>query len=94
MAVDISKIKVKVVTDYFERDDVSTILSRLHPLGEKREVLISGKIEEETLFIITKIPDTEAPPEKLLKLKRQYWEIENLLHYRKDSDALRRGTIF
>lgn len=53
-------------------------------IERKREVLISGKIEEETLFIITNIPDTEATPERLLTLKRQYWEIENLLHYRKD----------
>lgn len=37
-AVDINQINVQVVTDYFERDDVSTILSRLHPLGEKRAI--------------------------------------------------------
>ena len=31
--IDFSKIRVKPVTDYFERADVETLLSRCHPLG-------------------------------------------------------------
>lgn len=36
--IDFEKIKVKVVTDYFERADVETLLSRHHPLGAKRAI--------------------------------------------------------
>jgi len=36
MAMDINNIKVEPVFDYFERADVSTILSRCHPLGDKK----------------------------------------------------------
>lgn len=36
--LDFDKIKVKVVTDYFDRAEVETLLSRHHPLGAKRAI--------------------------------------------------------
>ena len=36
--IDFSKIRVKPVTDYFERADVETLLSRCHPLGTKKAI--------------------------------------------------------
>lgn len=38
MVIDIKEIKVEPVYDYFERADVSTVLSRFHPLGEKKAI--------------------------------------------------------
>lgn len=34
--IDLEKIRIKRVTDYFEQADVETLLSRLHPLGCKK----------------------------------------------------------
>jgi hypothetical protein len=34
--IDLDRIKVALVTDYFERDEVETLLSRYHPLGAKK----------------------------------------------------------
>ena len=36
--IDFNKIRVKPVTDYFERADVETLLSRCHPLGMKKAI--------------------------------------------------------
>jgi hypothetical protein len=36
--MDINKIKVEPVYDYFDRADVSSVLSRCHPLGEKKAI--------------------------------------------------------
>ena len=36
--IDLNKIRVKPVTDYFERADVETLLSRCHPLGTKKAI--------------------------------------------------------
>jgi len=38
MAIDINKIKVEAVYDYFDRADVETVLSRCHPLGAKKAI--------------------------------------------------------
>lgn len=38
MNIDLSKIKVEPVYDYFERADVETVLSRCHPLGAKKAI--------------------------------------------------------
>ena len=50
----------------------------------RREVLKTGKIQQDTVFLITNLDCQKASAERLLELKRQYWEIENKLHYRKD----------
>jgi hypothetical protein len=36
--VDFAKLKLIKVTDYFDRADVESLLSRYHPLGEKRAI--------------------------------------------------------
>ena len=59
-------------------------LKQIAKLRRKRTVLKSGKTMEEEIFIITNLEVEEADAEKLLFLKRDYWSIENKLHYRKD----------
>lgn len=38
MSIDINKIKVEAVYDYFDRADVESVLSRCHPLGAKKGI--------------------------------------------------------
>lgn len=38
MKIDLDKIRVKPVTDYFEQADVETVMSRCHPLGYKKAI--------------------------------------------------------
>lgn len=56
-------------------------VARLH---RKRDILKNGKSTEETLYLITNLDHNQADPKQLLELKREYWSIENKLHYRKD----------
>lgn len=44
----------------------------------------SGEITEETLILITNLPEEQLSAKALLELNRNYWGIENKLHYRKD----------
>jgi predicted transposase YbfD/YdcC len=44
----------------------------------------TGHQENETVYGLTSLPAAEAPPLRLLTLVRQYWGIENGLHYRRD----------
>jgi len=53
-------------------------------LHRKREVLKPGKVEEETIFLITNRRYEELDVQSFLDLKQEYWAIENKLHYRKD----------
>ena len=43
-----------------------------------------GQWQETVLYGITSLPATIALPERLLKLKRGHWTIENRFHYVKD----------
>ncbi len=43
-----------------------------------------GEWHEEVRYAVTSLPATVAIPERLLKLKRGHWTIENRLHYVKD----------
>ena len=38
MKVDLNQIRVKPIFDYFGRADISTVLSRCHPLGDKKAI--------------------------------------------------------
>ena len=38
MKLDLNKIRVEPVYDYFDRADVDTVLSRCHPLGKKKAI--------------------------------------------------------
>jgi hypothetical protein len=47
-------------------------------------ILKTGKIEKDEVFLITNMPLEELDVTGFLSLKREYWAIENKLHYRKD----------
>ena len=47
--------------------------------------LKTGKKTEETIYVITSLSQEKAVPEILLKLSRGQWEIENRLHYVRDT---------
>ena len=47
-------------------------------------MLKTGKASEETVFLITNLDHLQADAQRLFELKREYWSIENKLHYRKD----------
>lgn len=53
--------------------------------------LKSGKQEVETVWLITSLSPEQADAARLLELARQYWSIENGLHYRLDVSASEDG---
>ncbi len=53
-------------------------------LRRTRENLKTGRKSEEAVFLITDLPFEQLTAAQLMKLKREYWDIENKLHYRKD----------
>ena len=55
-------------------------LARLDRIRE----LNNGRQEVETVWLITSLAPEEADAARLLQLARQYWSIENGLHYRLD----------
>ena len=59
-------------------------ITQVARLYRKREMLKSGKVEEEEVFLITNKRYEEFDVHQFLDLKREYWAIENKLHYRKD----------
>ena len=54
---------------------------------ERIRALKSGKQEAETVRLITSLSPEQANAARLLELARQYWRIENGLHYRLDVSA-------
>jgi len=54
---------------------------------DRMRALKSGKQEVETVWLITSLSAEQANPARLLELARQYWCIENALHYRLDVSA-------
>jgi predicted transposase YbfD/YdcC len=64
---------------------------------ERRTVrLATGEVRHEVVYGLTSLSATQATPKRLLSLVRQYWGIENGLHYRRDQslheDATRIGN--
>lgn len=53
-------------------------------LKRTRTIIKSDKTTEEEIYLITNLSAEQADVEKLMFLKRDYWSIENKLHYRKD----------
>lgn len=45
---------------------------------------VTGKVHQETQYGITSLKSDQANPEKMLKLVRSEWGIENKLHFRRD----------
>jgi hypothetical protein len=54
---------------------------------DRMRELSNGKQEVETVWIITSLSADKADAARLLELVRQYWSIENGLHYRLDMSA-------
>jgi len=61
------------------------------------ERMKDGQVMEEVVYGVTSLTAQEASPERLLRLIRKHWQIENGLHYRRDDTlkedrcTLRRG---
>ena len=53
-------------------------------IERSRENLKTGKINQETAYLITSLSPERADPEKLLSLNRGHWGIENKSHYVRD----------
>ena len=51
---------------------------------DRIRVLKGGQQETETVWLITSLSPDQANASRLLALARQYWSIENGLHYRLD----------
>jgi predicted transposase YbfD/YdcC len=50
----------------------------------RRTTTEKGETRVETVYGITSLPRKKADAERLLKLNRKHWSIENRLHYRRD----------
>ncbi|ANZ21801.1 hypothetical protein SNOUR_42895 [Streptomyces noursei ATCC 11455] len=50
-----------------------------------RTVLRSGKRTRETLYVITDLTSRQASPERIARLIRSHWLIENRLHHVRDT---------
>jgi predicted transposase YbfD/YdcC len=72
-------------------------LEQVFQLVRRVTVIGTGECSEETTYGITSLRSGEASPQRLLKVVRQHWAIENGLHYRRDvtfhedHSRLRRG---
>jgi predicted transposase YbfD/YdcC len=53
-------------------------------LERRRLTVATGQVEHEVVYGLTALTAQEAGPERLLGLMRDYWGIENGLHYRRD----------
>jgi hypothetical protein len=82
--IDLSQIKVKPVYDYFDRADISSVLSRFHPLGDKKEIgnrisyTASYRGEWVAVLVFDKAVDRNARREH-----RIGWTSSQVVHMRK-----------
>lgn len=53
-------------------------------LERTREIIKSAKVTKETVYPITNMGPEQADANDIMMFKREYWAIENKLHYRKD----------
>lgn len=59
-------------------------LAQVFKLDRWARLNSTGEIRSETVFGITSLSPEKASPARLLALMRDYWAIENGLHYRRD----------
>ena len=59
-------------------------LQQVFQLERRRVMRLTGEIQTETVYGGTSLTAREASPQRLLELNREYWGIENGLHYRRD----------
>jgi predicted transposase YbfD/YdcC len=59
-------------------------LGQVFKLERRFTNLSTGEVEHEVRYGLTSLTAQDAPPERLLKIVRSEWGIENGLHYRRD----------
>ena len=64
-------------------------LAQVARIERRRE--IARKASTEIVYLITSLPPETASPQRLLRLARDHWGIENRLHYVRER-RLRRGS--
>jgi predicted transposase YbfD/YdcC len=69
-----------LLKDYLPWPDVEQVFR----LERRRLTLATGEVEHAVVYGLTALTAQEAGPERLLALMRDYWGIENGLHYRRD----------
>lgn len=78
---EVRKIRVlSVRSEHFDYPQVRQVAE----LTRTRHIHSTGKDQAEMVYLITNLNSEQASAERLLKLKRDYWQIENNLHYVKD----------
>ncbi len=48
------------------------------------QILSTGKVRHEVVYGLSSLSMQQAPPQRLLRLNRNHWGIENRLHWRRD----------
>jgi predicted transposase YbfD/YdcC len=69
-----------MLNDYLEWPGVAQVFK----LERRFTNLATGEVEQEVRYGLTSLSRSEASPERLMKLVRSEWGIENGLHYRRD----------
>jgi predicted transposase YbfD/YdcC len=59
-------------------------VAQVFKLERRTTYLATGAVRHEVVYGLTSLPADKAAPKRLLSLIRQYWGIENGLHYRRD----------
>lgn len=75
--------KIRVLSVRPEHFDYPQI-HQVAELTSTRYIHSTGKYEDDTVYLITNLTSSQASAERVLKLKRNHWQIENNLHYEKD----------
>ena len=69
-----------LLNDYLDWPGVAQVFKL-----ERRTIrLATGEVRHEVVYGLTSLSADKASPKRLLSLTRQYWGIENGLHYRRD----------
>lgn len=74
---------IRVLSVKSEHFDFPSI-HQVAELTRTRVTHVSGKEQTEQVYLITDLTSEHADAERILQLKRGYWQIENNLHYEKD----------
>jgi predicted transposase YbfD/YdcC len=59
-------------------------VAQVFKLERRTVTLTTGEVRHEVVYGLTSLSAEQAPPKRLMSLIRQYWGIENGLHYRRD----------
>jgi predicted transposase YbfD/YdcC len=69
-----------LLNEYLEWPGVAQVFK----LERRFTNLASGEVEQEVRYGLTSLSSSQASPERLMKIVRSQWGIENGLHYRRD----------